>query len=115
MLTKFKSKADNDVIMLEPNARQILEAIGKGDPAQRAQGIIQPAEMTAALASLARAVAQDDARRQQAKDKPHKDAEPLDTHDAAPLIGVSLRQRAAPIARMMERSLAENTPIVWGV
>ncbi len=115
MLTKFKSKADNDVIMLEPNARQILEAVGKADPAHRVQGIIQPAEMTLALANLAKAVAQDDARRQKSKDKTLQDAEPQDDHDAAPLIGVSLRQRAAPIMRMLERSLAENTPVVWGV
>ena len=114
MLTKFKSKADSDVLMLELNARQILEAIGKGDPAQLIKGIIQPAEMSAVLASLARALAQDDARRRQAKDKTLEDADPQD-HDAAPLIGVSLRQRAAPIVKMLERSLAEDTPVVWGV
>lgn len=114
MLTKFKSKADNDVIMLEPNARQILEAVGKSDPAQWTKGIITPAEMPAALAGLAHAIAQDDARRQQAKDTSLNDNE-TDAHDPAPLIGISLRQRAAPIVKMLERSLEENTPVMWGV
>ena len=114
MLTKFKSKADNDVIMLEPNARQILEAVGKSDPAQWAKGIITPAEMTAALAGLAHAIAQDDARRQQAKDTSLNDSE-TEAHDPAPLIGISLRQRAAPIVKMLERSLEEDTPVMWGV
>lgn len=114
MLTKFKSKADHDIIMLEANARQILEALGKGDPTQAAKGIIQTAEMPAALASLAQAIAQDELRRQQAKDKSLSDVSEQD-HDASPLIGISLRQRAAPLIKMLERSLAEDTPVVWGV
>ena len=37
MLYKFKSKATGDLIMLEPNGRQVLRLIGK-EPT--AQGII---------------------------------------------------------------------------
>ena len=64
MLYKFKSKAAGDVIMLQPNGRQILEIIGKSDADQLVKGIILPAEMPAALTALHNAIAADQARRQ---------------------------------------------------
>jgi len=57
MLYKFKSKATGDLIMLEPNGRQVLRLIGK-EPT--AQGIIETgrsfhrrvAHVTAARATI---------------------------------------------------------------
>jgi len=54
MLYKFKSKATGDLILLEPQGKQILRIIGK-DPG--AQGIILPNEMLAAIDALQAAYA----------------------------------------------------------
>ena len=49
MLYRFKSKAAGDVVMLEPNGKQVLEILGK-DPAH--PGIILPEQMPAAIQAL---------------------------------------------------------------
>ena len=78
MLYKFKCKAAGDVIMLGPNGDQVLRIVGK-EPA--AQGIIEAADLRAAIAALETAVATDEATAL-------ADA-------AAPRERVSLRQRLA--------------------
>ena len=95
MLYKFKSKATGDLIMLEPNGRQVLQIIGKE---AGAQGIIQPGQMGPAITALEAAVAQDEA------DKGGAHAE-----------GVSLRQRAVPFLDMLRRAQKDGEDIVWGV
>ena len=57
MLFKFKSKAASDLIMLEPQGKQVLKLIGK-EPGP--QGIILPSEMLAAIDALHAAVAQEE-------------------------------------------------------
>jgi cyclopropane-fatty-acyl-phospholipid synthase len=103
MLYKFKSKATGDLIMLEPHGRQILSLIGK-DPSPR--GIVQVAEMPAAIQALQSAMAQQDA--QDAQNQARGD-------DASHEDVVSLRQRAVPFIAMMQRCLGEQHDIVWGV
>lgn len=105
---KFKSHATGDLIMLEPNGRQMLTIIGKLDLATPSKGILLPQEMSAAIAALQAAIAEDDARRLQ--------AEPPDTHDE-PLLpeGIPLRQRAIPLIKMLLRSQSAVTEVVWGV
>ena len=110
MLYKFKSKATGDLIMLEPNGRQMLTLMGKGDTDNLVKGILEPADMSAAVSALQRAVSQDDALRANAKAQP-KSAEEHTT----PLPPVSLRQRATPLLDMLQRCQTANTPIVWGV
>ncbi|MEW6703946.1 MAG: DUF1840 domain-containing protein [Pseudomonadota bacterium] len=107
MIYKFKSKSAGDVIMLGPNGDQMLRLIGR-EPAPK--GIIESAAMPAAMAALERAVAQDDAAREQAQ----KEAE-AKGEKPAPQEGVSLRQRVWPIIDMMKRSHAHGHDIVWGV
>jgi hypothetical protein len=51
MLYKFKSKATGDVIMLEPQGRQILQIMGK-DPGLK--GIILPLDRAALSVALGR-------------------------------------------------------------
>ena len=106
MIYKFKSKAAGDVIMMGPNGDQVLRLIGK-DPAPK--GIIEPADMAAAIAAIEQAVATEEAARADAaKDKDqNKEDRP---HDR-----VSLRQRAWPLVEMLKRALAANQEIVWGV
>jgi hypothetical protein len=107
MLYKFKSKATGDLIMLEPNGRSVLQAIGK-DPGPK--GIIQPPEMAGAIAALEAAVARDEAERQAAADEAKAQGE------AAPQgEGISLRQRALPFIEMLRRAQKADESVVWGV
>ena|SRR4051794_8989398 len=106
MLYKFKSKAAGDLIMLEPNGRQVLQAIGKD---AGPKGIIQPAEMGPAAAALERAVAEEEAR---ARDADGHDKASGQAHRSD---AVGLRQRAAPFIDMLRRCEKAGEDIVWGV
>lgn len=107
MLYKFKSKATGDLIMLEPNGRQMLGIIGKSTGPT---GIILAAEMTAAIAALEAAVVQEEQERKVAAD------EAKATGSVAPVYeGVSLRQRATPFVDMLRRCAKADVEIVWGV
>ena len=109
MLYKFKSKVASDVIMLEPNGRQILMLWGRTDEAGLRKGILQAADMPAAISALEEAIAQEEAKRiQAALDAQEKGEDPLPA-------GVTLRQRAAPLLDMARRSLAAGKDITWGV
>ncbi len=110
MLYKFKSQATGDLIMLEANGRQMLKIMGKGDDANLAKGILEPGGMPAAVQALTKAVYEDDQARALALARAEEDGE-----ESGPVTTVSLRQRAAPLLDMMQRCLAADTPIVWGV
>ncbi len=96
MIYKFKSKVAGDVIMLQSHGDQLLTLIGR-QPA--AKGIIEVADMPAAIEALHNAAAQAGAP----------------AEDANGERGVGLRQRVWPMIQMMERSHAAGEPIVWGV
>ena len=72
MLYKFKSKATADLIMLEPNGKQILRIIGK-EPA--AKGIMEVAEMPQAIEALRNAVQQEEDIQAQVNAQNAKDSE----------------------------------------
>ena len=93
MLYKFKSRATADVIMLEPNGRQLVQTMGK-TPGQSGITAIE-----AAIAAEERMAAPDDA--QDSEDGP-------DPADA-----VGQRQRAAPLLDMLRRSAAEGREVTW--
>ncbi len=106
MLYKFKSKATGDLIMLEPQGRQILKIIGK-DP--EAKGIILPREMLAAVQALQNAVsAEEEAYREAAEND--DESEKIDGPK-----GITLRQRVVPFIEMLKRAHKEDKDIVWGV
>jgi hypothetical protein len=107
MLYKFRSKAAGDVIMLGPAGDDVLRIIGK---TPGPTGIIEPADMPAAIAALERAVAEDDAAREQAEREAREQGRKPPPRD-----GVTLRQRAWPMVEMMKRSASEDAGIVWGV
>ena len=96
MLYKFKSKATADLIMLQPHGDQLLRLIGR-EPA--AKGIIEAADMPAAIRALQDAAAQ---------------AQPAAEDDRGER-GVGLKQRVWPMIEMMKRAHAAGEPIVWGV
>ena len=107
MLYKFKSKAAGDLIMLEPNGRQVLEIIGKD---AGAKGIILPEQMPAAISTLEVAVERDEAQHQALIEEAKAKGEPPPRLDA-----VSLRQRAVPFLDMLRRCEKAGKEIVWGV
>jgi hypothetical protein len=108
MLYKFKSRAAPDLIMLEPNGRRVLQLIGK--PIDVKQGILQPADIPAAIAALESAIAQEEADRRAAEAAAAEKGEELPEQDS-----VSLRQRATPFIDMLRRCEKAGKEIVWGV
>jgi hypothetical protein len=108
MLYKFKSRAAPDLIMLEPNGRRVLQLIGK--PVDVKQGILQPADMPAAIAALEAAIAREEAERRAAEAEAAEKGEELPDQES-----VSLRQRATPFIDMLRRCQAADKEIVWGV
>jgi cyclopropane-fatty-acyl-phospholipid synthase len=113
MLYKFKSKATGDLIMLEPQGKQILRLIGK-DPG--AKGIILPTEMNAAIAALQAAVALEELAHQELASAELQGA---DAQAARPAVdgprSISLKQRVVPFIDMLRRAQAEDKEVVWGV
>ena len=107
MLYKFKSKAAGDLIMLEPNGRQVLQIIGK-DPGPT--GIIQPPQMASAVQALEAAIAREEADQKQSEAQAQAKGE-----KAGRLEGISLRQRAVPFIDMLRRAQQADEDIVWGV
>ncbi len=107
MLYKFKSKNAADVIMLEPNGRQVLQIIGKQTGAS---GIIQPTEAGAAISALEAAIQQDETARRAAAAEAKSEGDEKN----APGEAVSLRQRATPLIELLRRSQKDGTDITWG-
>jgi hypothetical protein len=114
MLFKFKSKATADLIMLEPDARRLLKIMLGDDPVQ---GILTVQALPGALTSLNAAVQQDEALRQEraAKAAQQQGREPGEVFDEPALPAIRLAQRAAPMQQMIQRCIAEERDIVWGV
>lgn len=108
MLYKFKSKAAADLIMLEPQGRQILEIIGK-TPGNN--GIVTAAQIPGAISALEAAVAASEAQPPMPEGKNADDEEDQGGRTDT----VKLRQRAAPFIDMLRKSAAEKADVVWGV
>lgn len=105
MLYKFKSRAAADVIMLEANARQLLQIMGK---TVTDSGIVTQAQIPGAIAALQAAVTDEQAMR--------KAAEPAvadEQSEQGEMTAVGLHQRAAPLLDMLRRSLAEGHDVTW--
>jgi len=104
MIYKFKSKAAGDVIMLGPTGDKVLSLIGKD---VTPKGIIEPAQMPAAIQTLADAVVADDEARAAAGEQAEGGAAARDP--------ISLRQRVWPLVEMLKRAQAADEPVTWGV
>ena len=113
MLYKFKSKATGDLIMLEPQGKQILKLIGKE---AGAKGIILPSEMMAAIDALHAAVEQEALAIHAAKDAAATAEPQVETPSVVdgPRT-ISLKQRVVPFIDMLRRAHAEDKEVVWGV
>ena len=104
MIYRFRSPATADTLMLGPQGEQFLRAIGR-EPAPR--GILEPADMAAALTALQRAIELDDSERAQ---QPADEA----VLEAAGQDPVSLRRRLWPMVEMIRRAQSAEAPVVWG-
>jgi cyclopropane-fatty-acyl-phospholipid synthase len=115
MLYKFKSKATADLIMLEPNGKQILRIIGKE---AATKGILEVLEMPRAIEALRQAVQlEEDTRAQMDAQNVSGSVDTKDTKGAVTSgqeRPVSLRQRAAPFIDMLQRAHKANKDVVWG-
>ena len=107
MIYKFKSKASGDVIMMGPSGDQLMQIIGK-PPAPK--GIVEVADMPAAIAAIERAIADDEAAAEEHKRKAEAEGTKLPPRES-----VSLRQRAWPMVELLRRSQAAGADVVWGV
>ena len=99
MLYIFKSKVTSNLVLLEENGRQILQTIGR-EP--QAKGVLLPEEMPAAIARLERAVQQEHTQ-QSAGDEEEQQ------------LPITLKQRALPFIKMLQRCAAEKEEVTWGV
>lgn len=114
MLYRFKAKNAGDVIMLEPNGRQVLEIIGKeAGP----KGIILAEQMPQALQALQAAIEEDEAQerqrqRQQDEERRAQGEGAVNAHQPP---GVTLRHRALPFMQMLTNCHRLGDDIVWGV
>lgn len=98
----FKSKADADLVMMQPVGDQLLRIVGR-EPTPT--GILEAAALPEAIRAIEAAVAAERGRGEPKDDD--------DERDGAESVG--LGRRAWPMLQMMKRSLAEKADIVWGV
>lgn len=114
MLFKFKSKASGDLIMLEADARRLLKIMLGNDPVT---GIVLSNDLPAVIAALEQAVAIDEVEIKNRFDQAQSRIANKENKDEnlQPLNAVSLSQRSAPMIKLLKRSLAEESDVVWGV
>ena len=105
MIYIFKSQACAELIMLQPDAEQLLTFIGK---ARGPQGVIAVQEIPAAIAALDIAIAEHEAAQVH-----HAENQPLDSGVAEG--NVPLRHRAAPFMDLLNCSAKAGKDVLWGV
>ncbi len=103
----FQSDASGDVMMFDAVAKQMMEIMGK-DIVTR--GVITVEQMPECIARLNAAIAADRAqsRGQQGAEDEEDAPRGVNAH-------VSLAQRAVPLVELLERSMAREKPVLWGI
>lgn len=104
MAITFTTKAAGDVTMLDANAKQVLDLIGK-DFGTR--GVITAAEAGAAAAKLRGAGEQASEKKLKPEDEAKAEAGGADV--------VPLHTRVRPFIDMLEAAAQQNKDILWGV
>lgn len=107
MIVTFKSAACADVIYFGDVAKRMMELMGKD---RDAQGIVTVEQLPDAITRLKSAIAADKELHRQ-----HVMNEEPRTEAGGTRPFVSLTQRALPLLAMLEESLREKKPVVWGV
>jgi Domain of unknown function (DUF1840) len=106
----FRSQAAADIMMFDDVARRMMEIMGK-EPSDR--GIVTVEQLPDAIARLKAAIAEDHARHQgePEEDRPQTEEVPGGSRRAY----VGLAQRAVPLVQMLEYSLQDDKPVMWGI
>ncbi len=106
----FKSAACADVIYFSDVAKRMMELMGKD---VTDQGIVTVEQLPGAIAQLQAAIEADKVqhRRQVLEDELGTEAD----GQGGTRPRVSLTQRALPLLAILEESLKEQKPVVWGV
>jgi hypothetical protein len=113
MIVTFKSAACADVIYFGDVAKRMMELMGK-DASEK--GIVTVEQLPGAIARLKAAIAEDKARhREHLLDDGDGEVKTEAAQDGSARPFVSLTQRAVPLLAMLEESLGEKKPVVWGV
>ena len=107
MAFRFKSRMTGDVVMLEHNAKQLLEILGKD---ASAPGVLLCEDMPKALKAIEAAIAKDEADYQNRKQEAKARGEPEPETDR-----ISLRMRTKPFVEMVQQCMHEKVELVWGV
>ncbi|MEW6165691.1 MAG: DUF1840 domain-containing protein [Pseudomonadota bacterium] len=109
-IVTFKSAACADVIYFGDVARRMMELMGKE---ATDKGILTIEQLPDAIARLKRAIEADrECHRRHVLDE-EPGMETADDGGTRPR--VSLTQRVLPLLSMLEESLGEKKPVVWGV
>jgi hypothetical protein len=106
MLYRFNSRATSSFVMLEAHARWLLEVIGK---TAAPKGIITVEQIPAAIEALEAAMALEARNAHDGGDT----AEGCGDEEGNQRIGI--RQRGAPLLRMLKESLADKKDVTWTV
>ncbi len=106
----FKSAACADVIYFSDVAKRMMELMGKD---VTDQGIVTVEQLPAAIAQLKAAIEADKAAHRQQVLEEELGTEADGKGGTRPR--VSLTQRAAPLLAMLEESLNESKPVMWGI
>jgi hypothetical protein len=113
MIVTFKSAASADVIYFGDVAKRMMELMGK-DVAEK--GIVTVEQLPEAINLLKAAILADKERHRQHLMEEGDDGPKTETAaDGGSRPFVSLTQRAVPLLTMLEESLGEKKPVVWGV
>lgn len=109
-IVTFKSAACADTIYFGDVAKRMMELMGKE---VSDKGIVTVEQLPEAISRLKAAIAEDKARHRVQVLEEEPVTEPAEGGGTRPR--VSLTQRALPLLSMLEESLAEKKPVVWGV
>lgn len=102
----FRSESQPSVEMIEKNAKELLDILGKNPDETR--GVFAVEQLGAAIAALQALISARAAIR-----KKHALAE-LD-EKAGQRFEVDISLRAIPLVELMEKSLKAKKPVTWGV
>jgi hypothetical protein len=106
----FRSQAAGDVMMFDDVAKRMMELMGK-EVVDR--GIVTVEQLPDAISRLKSAISADRARHQgeQEEERPQTEEVPGGGKRAY----VALAQRAVPLLQLLEYSLKDDKPVMWGV
>jgi hypothetical protein len=110
MIITFRSPASSDVIMFGDVAHRMMRLMGK-DPEPK--GIVTVEQLPEAIALLKAAIAADKIEHAGKQDEDLPQFEVSESGVKRPYVG--LAQRAIPLLELLEWSLKERKPVVWGV